>query len=136
MGKKIEKKCNLIPVKNVVFKWSESGIIGHTPKVVNTIDEANAILSQIAEKAPKGGAYNKTMVEINFEDGEQFVERIDVQHSSVDINGTYRNLGKFIETLDKNIKNPKFTWVKPEHITELDNLVAKYDIHGVCKKKN
>lgn len=51
-------------------------------KTVSTLTEANAILANNAETAPKGGAYDKHDFLIEFEDGEVYQGRIDVHHPS------------------------------------------------------
>jgi hypothetical protein len=71
-----------IKLKSVTFVWSESSVIedGHT---VYSFAEADQVIKQIAAKAPNNGAYHKTSFRIEWEDGQTYEGRIDVQRKHI-----------------------------------------------------
>jgi Large polyvalent protein associated domain 25 len=71
-----------IKLKSITFLWSESPVIedGHT---VKTFAEADQVIKQIAAKAPNDGTYDKTSFRIEWEDGQTYEGRVDVQRKHI-----------------------------------------------------
>ena len=63
------------------FSW-------HTFKGANAEEDGNAYLRYIAQTAPQGGGYDKTDVEITFENGREWEARFDVKYTGEPDNDT------------------------------------------------
>lgn len=93
-----------IRVKKIIFKWSESSTICEGEEHTSWESAAEAI-RRAAQYAPSDGSYDKTAFEIEFEDGETYGGRFDIQRrhtGSINPIGTHAyNWLRFVGGLHK-----------------------------------
>jgi len=112
-------------VISVTTIWSESNHLTDG-EVFATFMEARLAYRQAAWSAPRSGAYDKTKFKIEFDNGTEYIGRLDIQHPfSVAPHPTY-DLLKHIERMVAHLTpvNAKRYGYTPEDIEEVKQQLA------------
>lgn len=68
-----------IRAKRITIKWSENE--EPLPRSFSMFEDAEALIRRMRQTAPDDGSYDKTDFEIEFEDGETYQGRIDLERN-------------------------------------------------------
>ena len=131
-----------IKVKGITITRAEGTIEEvDRPKTVSSFEEADRVLREWSETAPKELGYDKCDFTISYEDGETYKGRYDLKHWATE----YPNLGKHVRdfvTFHAGQRKP--VWMTDEqyqnamgmsHIQEMkpefERFLKNYEIPGV-----